>query len=306
MATKNEAGRLLRAGSPSFPRGRSGGNGGIAWDMLLLCCLGALSFPAQSAGTSPEEPGVTMLPSPPLPAPPPAVPPPAPPKPVNSSLSALTNTPIRVVGPGVFELGKVRMVQSQCAVSFPATLNLASINQGLMEYFLVTDYGKIHESILKTEAEPFHIHLAMLLLSSKGLGPNELEAAPEAQIKNPGKETLPGERVAIEVRWPGAGGQEERRSAEELVFRQDNRQELSKDAWVYNGSAVWNGRFLAQQDGSIVSLITDPVALVNNVGAGHDNDHIWFANTNRLPPANVPLEVTITLSESATNAKKAK
>ncbi len=32
-----------------------------------------------------------------------------------------------------------------------------------MEYFLVTTYGKVHESILRTETMPYHIHLAMLL-----------------------------------------------------------------------------------------------------------------------------------------------
>ena len=34
-----------------------------------------------------------------------------------------------------------------------------------MEYFLVASWGKTHESILKTDTEPFRIHLAMLLLT---------------------------------------------------------------------------------------------------------------------------------------------
>jgi len=42
-------------------------------------------------------------------------------------------------------------------------------------------------------------------------------------------------------------------------------------------------------------LITDATALVNNTGRGHDNDKIWVANTNRLPPRNTPVEVTFKL-----------
>jgi hypothetical protein len=50
--------------------------------------------------------------------------------------------------------------------------------------------------------------------------------------------------------------------------------------------------------GSLISLVTDPVALVNNTGPGHDNDLIWTPNTNNLPPADVPVEVTIRLEDA--------
>jgi hypothetical protein len=58
----------------------------------------------------------------------------------------------------------------------------------------------------------------------------------------------------------------------------------SSGSWVYNGSLIVHNRFLAQMDGSIVSLVTDPVALINNVGPGHDNDMIWEPNPANLPP----------------------
>jgi hypothetical protein len=50
-------------------------------------------------------------------------------------------------------------------------------------------------------------------------------------------------------------------------------------------------------DGSIISLVTDPVALINNTGPGHDNDLIWEPNAANLPPPGVPVEVTVTLQE---------
>ncbi len=204
---------------------------------------------------------------------------------------------IRAVGPGVFELGGVRMDKQQRTVSFPAVLNR---DHGPMEYFLVTTYGKTHESILRTEVQPYHIHLAMLLLDAKGAGtnafPGNAAQNPGGPLKNPSKETIAGDRVTIAVHWR-VDGKETTRPAQDLVFNTQAKSVLGKGQWVYNGSQVWQGSFFAQKDGSLVTLITDPGALINNTGPGHDNDDIWTANTNNLPPPNTVLEVTIKLED---------
>jgi hypothetical protein len=220
------------------------------------------------------------------------------PKPNETSLSAMTNSPLRMVEPGIVEIGKVRLDQRLRRVTLPATLDRA---QGLMEYFLVTVYGKTHESILKTQAEPFHIHLAMLLLGAEGDGNANFPGSPAngvpGPIVHPSKEIIPGNKVAIAVKWKTAEGEIER-SAEELIYNSDTGGVMRQRSWVYNGSLIVHNRFLAQGDGSIISLVTDPVALINNTGPGHDNDMIWTPNTNNLPPPNAPVEVTITLEEA--------
>ena len=58
-------------------------------------------------------------------------------------------------------------------------------------------------------------------------------------------------------------------------------------------SEIADGKFYAQLDGSIISLVTDPVALANYTGAGHDNDQIWEPNTNTLPPRGAPVVVIL-------------
>jgi hypothetical protein len=72
---------------------------------------------------------------------------------------------------------------------------------------------------------------------------------------------------------------------------------MGRGWWVYTGSIIVQNKFLAQMDGSIISLVTDPVALVNNIGPGHDNDLIWEPNAANLPPRDAPIEVTITFHE---------
>jgi hypothetical protein len=215
-------------------------------------------------------------------------------------MTALTNTPLRMVEPGIFEIGKVRLDQRRRCITFPAMLDR---DKGPMEYFLVTTYGKTHESILKTQAEPYHIHLAMLLLGAAGPGNAAFPGSPTngvpGPVVHPSTNTIPGDKVAISVKWLPPGGEVER-SAEELIYKRDTKAVKEHGSWVYNGSLIMRNKFLAQMDGSIISLVTDPVALINNTGPGHDNDLIWEPNSGNLPPPNVPVEVTITFQDPPT------
>jgi hypothetical protein len=214
-----------------------------------------------------------------------------------SSVTALTNTPVRMVEPGIYEVGQVRLDQRKRSITVPALLDKS---QGFMEYFLVTTYGKTHESILQTAAKPFDIHLAMLLLGANGPGNADFPGSPTngvpGPVIHPSAEIIPGNKVTISVQWNAPTGKVEH-SAEELIYKNDARAVMAHGAWVYNGSLIVHNRFLAQVDGSIISLVTDPVALVNNIGPGHDNDLIWEPNQTNLPQRDLPVEVTITLQD---------
>ncbi len=211
-------------------------------------------------------------------------------------MTALTNTPVKEIEPGIYEIGLVRLDSKARTVTFPATLNKA---RGLMEYFVVTAYGKTHESILKTKAEPYHIHLAMVLLGAHGPGDTNFSGAPAdgvpGPIVHPSRDSVPGDKAGVTVKWKN-GQDEVRHAAEEMVWKKDDRKTMGQGMWTYNGSLIVHNKFLAQLDGSLISLVTDPVALVNNTGPGHENDLIWEPNTNNLPPASTPVEVTITLA----------
>jgi hypothetical protein len=198
---------------------------------------------------------------------------------------------LRAVSPDVFDLAEIRLDKRQRTATFPAVVNMTN---GPLEYLLVTSYGKKHESLLRTEVLPYNLHLAMLLLGV-GSRTNTVSTPPPAQIKNPSAEAIPGSKIAIEVSWE-AEGRTVRRSAEDLLYNQQAKATLSQGAWVYNGSEIWDGSFLAERDGSIVSLVTDLTALMNNSGLGHDDDHIWTANPGGLPAPKTPVVVTLRLA----------
>src|SRR5688572_2776003 len=76
---------------------------------------------------------------------------------------------LKEISPGVFEIGSVRLNKQERTVQFPAVINMTN---GLVEYFLVSGTGKLHESVLKTETDPAQIHFAMLLLGAQEAGTN--------------------------------------------------------------------------------------------------------------------------------------
>lgn len=217
--------------------------------------------------------------------PPPPQPPPA------SATAAMTNMMLRPVGPGVFEIGRVRLDKSARTVSFPAVVNA---RQGPMEYLIVTPYGSTHESVLRTDAEPYHIHIAVLLLGAQG-ETNTLENPPPAsRVVDPWTQPIHGESVRVEVTWEQEG-QSRRCPAEDWVYNLQSQAPMSRGSWIYNGSLVHRGIFRAQLDGIIASLIASPSALVNNPRVGSDNDDIWTVNTNALPSIGTAVTAIIRL-----------
>lgn len=182
-----------------------------------------------------------------------------------------TNTPppVRLIGPGIFEVGAVRLDSLKREISFPAQVNM---REGQIEYVVVSALGKLHESIFKSEGEPFHIHTAALLLNGRA-------------NTNP----LPVEvRIEIEGRS---------HTIAEVVRNTEKNAPMDQKSWRYRGSRISEGVFLAQRDGSIISLIEDPDALVDNPGPDREKDEIWEPIPAPLPPIGHPVRIHLKFPE---------
>ena len=177
---------------------------------------------------------------------------------------------ITETAPGVFQVGTVKLVKAKNEISFPASVNM---NEGPMEYLVVTGKGKTHESLMVTSAEPFHVQVAMLLLNCKG---SDGRLIPENDTK-----PVPGEKVVIEFHWKD-GKMPKKAPIEKFVQRVDKKP-IGNDPFVFNGSRMFEGSFLAQRDGSIVSLITDNAAQFNNARQGRADDDLWRPQPKGLP-----------------------
>ena len=184
----------------------------------------------------------------------------------------------------MLQVGTVKLMKKAREVHIPVTIEM---HEGPIEYLVVTGRGKVHESLLVTTAEPYHVQVAMLLLNAKGSGGKLI---PEDE-----KMPIPGQPVDIELHWKENGETKKARIEQFVQTVRPKLQPAKKGPFIFNGSRVFEGQFLAQRDGSIVSLITDNAAQFNNPRLGRDDDELWRPQPKGLPSVDSKATVVIRL-----------
>jgi hypothetical protein len=185
---------------------------------------------------------------------------------------------VREVTPGIIAVGAVRVDKAARAFSFPAKVNMT---EGIVEYVVVTESGKTHESVFSTRAEPKDIHVAALLLGVRDATKVTATNQPPA---------LRGDAVRVAVSWE-TDGRSFTNAIENCLRHDRTGVSLTTGPWIYNGSELRAGRFAAQHEGSIISLIDDVEALVNNPRPGREHDDIWRVNEQIIPPKGTAVTV---------------
>ena len=133
-------------------------------------------------------------------------------------------------------------------------------------------------------------------------------APPPSAINQAYLKTAPkpkGPNVMIFVRWV-EDGKTVAVHAEDLMIDDATKKPMSRGPWVYNGSMVNRGVFLAQADRSIAALVIDPAALINNERPDSDNDQMWSIAKDKVPKAGTPVEISIQLQAENAQADSAR
>jgi len=210
------------------------------------------------------------------------------------------------ISPGVFRIGKLHLDKIRRSITFPGRVNQA---KDLIEYVLVTPNGATHESLLTSEVQPTDLHFAMLLLGAKGAGllapqPGD---APPGQIDAIYLKTAPrlkGDNLTFAVKWKDKDGKEQTTPVEDWMVNAETNKSVPRGPWIYSGSMFGaDGGFLAQQEGTFASVITNPAALINNPRTGNDNDKVWAVNEKAVPPVETPVEIVLTITEGTSETK---
>ncbi len=199
---------------------------------------------------------------------------------------------MKEIAPGIFQLGPLKLDKKSHTLTFPAEVNM---RDSLIEYLLVHKTGKTHESLLATDVEPSDLHLAMLLLGVKDSA--AAASPPPTQIDSAYLKSAPklgGDPVDIQIIWKD-GEKEKQCRAEEWITNTAKKAAMQNGPWLYNGSYVVEGKFAAQTDGSIVAVVTDPSALMNNPRPDDTNDMVWAVRAAKVPPVGTPVVVSFTL-----------
>lgn len=198
-------------------------------------------------------------------------------------------------GEGLYRFGEALIDRRAKIVSFPAVSNQVN---GLIEYGVVHDSGKIHESLFRTTVRPQIIHAALLLLKlkpAKGFFEN-------LWAEKPRKIDYSDHRVFITVSWELNGTVQERR-IEEMALNQKNDQSMIRDSLVFTGSKFIEGIFMAESSGSILAVYADEDSILNSSDHDSNNDDVWYANKSKMPPLECPVIIRFHLPRDERSPK---
>ena len=201
---------------------------------------------------------------------------------------------VKDLGNGKFKVGLVEFEQKSRGISFPAEVNM---KEGALEYAIVHEKGKIHEAILITKARPFHVNIALKILSyqeSKELFPILGEDfRPTGKFPKVPEKTRNAARAEIQLQWKGKSGSAERATLNDWITNTVTRKPLAPKPWVYGGSYFHEKSFQAEASGDIVALFTTNSSLFNWPGRDAALDDVWIPTTARIPDVGTPVTVTI-------------
>jgi hypothetical protein len=191
--------------------------------------------------------------------------------------------PIEKLGNGEFRLGEIVVNKVERAITFSAQVNM---DRGMLEYLIVHNKGKTHESLLRTLVDPYNLQIAFMLLGFEGTDKRLAMQGDQAPPK--------GERIQISI-TAADGTKTITIPAEQWLINKigEDVKDVKTMSWVFSGSYVDDGRFMARETGSIAAIWHDPVAMIDNASPGGESNRIWFVKQGTVPPVGTAVKVTI-------------
>jgi hypothetical protein len=235
---------------------------------LFLACSGLLA-----ADPAPVEPRTLPAPDQPV----------APMEPVVKELDAER-----------LQIGEVVFNRKTREIRFPAAVNMAG--DELLEFAVVHQNGKIHESLLLTTISATHLNLAFKLLRYPASIEFHELLDPDGSVSGRFPE-VPADikaaaRVELSVEWEEDG---KPRSAKlnEWISHGSTGKSMPADPWVYGGSSIYEGKFQAEITGNLIAIFLNDTALLNYSGKDNRSDEVWLPFPKRVPPEGTKVTVVI-------------
>lgn len=191
-------------------------------------------------------------------------------------------------------------------------------NREPLEFLLVTEKGKDHESLLRcSEVSAEALNTAMLLLgvqAGQNYSMREIDPAPtpeEFEAGAPLFEVQPaqGDGFYLYVSWEEIDLDGEKRTrfyrAEDLVVNVQEERTYRRGRWIYLGSRFIKPHkdaeeyFAAEGEGDLISVVYFEPAnhLLTGADPAADNQYIWYPNIFVMPPMDAPVRLLFSREE---------
>lgn len=199
---------------------------------------------------------------------------------------------LKAIAPGVLEMEGIILDTNKKEVRFPAVVN--QVTQ-IIEYAVVNEKGKTHESLLSTKISPFRLQTLLLLANAK----KYVERLPE--FTSDGREqppSTPRPKHRIQIFVKDLRPEAKHSPAVPLanwIHNADTGEAMEGEPWMYTGSRIYEGKFVAELEGDIVAVFLNANAMFNSWIPGNNNDEIWIPAPKIVPPLETPVEVILKL-----------
>ena len=207
---------------------------------------------------------------------------------------------VKKIGESLYRVGEIQFDAESREIRIPVTVNMRE--GGPLEYLLVHESGKVHEAIFTTTVAPINLQIVMKLLRYQtGSGDvfNPLLAT-ENIGKDGGVEEGRGDAVAFYFESSEGG---DGVAVHEFVIDRQSAEAMLPGDWIYTGSEVREGTFLAEAEGSIIAIYLDPIAMLNMTREGADDDDRWGARTSVIPEIGTKGTLLIRAGEMRTSVE---
>jgi hypothetical protein len=153
-----------------------------------------------------------------------------------------------------FQIGEVVFDQKSREIRFPARINMV---EGLLEFLIVHEKGKVHESLLATTVSPTHLNLAFTLLRysppKNSIFCPTKTARCSTEFPDVPADVKAAARVRIDVEW-NDGGKTRRVPANEWIQHAVKTTAMPAGPWVYGGSGFSKASSARKSSGDIVAI----------------------------------------------------
>ncbi|MCX7823990.1 MAG: YdjY domain-containing protein [Verrucomicrobiae bacterium] len=154
-----------------------------------------------------------------------------------------------------------------------------------IEVLIASPRGRSYESLLVAPVRPFHFQVALLAL---GLNPGK-----PAEAVGSGKPPS-GDPMIVFVDYEDPKtGQKKRVRAEALLFDEQTKKPMKQHYWVFVGSRIFEGRFMGDVLGDLITTMHHPDTIVDNSLSEGTNEYIYNVNDKVCPKPGTKVTITI-------------
>lgn len=202
---------------------------------------------------------------------------------------------IKKISETEYDLDGININAATRAVRIPTKVQL---KKAPLEYMLVHETGKTHETVLTTAVSPTAIQMALLLANYQNATEGLLTKVPQADRPVTWKEEAPAKpgahRVKLTVEWKEGDKVKTAPLSQWVQHAETRKPPVDLDTWIFNGSYIDERGFVGQTEGSIVAVWLDRGALINSPAEGNWRDDLWISLPENIPNEETPVTLIIT------------